>query len=159
MKVIDNGQLAISLGVGALGGLFFFGASWIPDAAGYSTVGPAVVPRLVGAALLLCAGFLAYEVARGGFRNHDEAAERALPTDWVAFAWVSAGLVLYGLLIERAGFVPASMALYLCVARGFDSRRWALNALVALALAIAIFATFTHGLGLNLPRGVLAGLL
>ncbi len=131
----------------------------IPDAAGYSTVGPAVVPRVVGGALLVAAAFLVYEVLRGGFRNHDEAAERALLTDWAALAWISAGLIIYGLLIERAGFILASLVLFLCTARGFNNRRWGLNVLIALVLAIGIFSLFTYGLGLNLPKGILSGIL
>jgi putative tricarboxylic transport membrane protein len=159
MQAPDKGQLALALGVGALGAFFLIGAAYIPDAAGYSTVGPALAPRLVGAALLLCAGLLVHEVLRGGFRNHDEAGQRALPTDWVAFAWVSAGLILYGLSIERAGFIPASIVLFVCVTRAFDSRRWGTNALIATVLSFAIFALFTYGLGLNLPKGVFAAVL
>lgn len=159
MGKFDIGQFALSLGIGALGLFFLVGSYSIPDAAGYSTVGPAIVPRAVGIALLVCAAFLIYEVIRGGFRNHDEAAERALITDWVALGWISAGLILYGLLIEWAGFIFASIVLFLCTARGFNSRRWTSNALIALVLSVGIFALFTYGLGLNLPKGLLSGIL
>ena len=159
MKSLDKGQLALSLGVAAIGLFFLLGSFSIPDAAGYSTVGPAIMPRVVGIGLLIAAVFLCYEVFRGGFRNHDEAAERALKTDWAALAWISAGLILYGLLIERAGFIIASIVLFLCTARGFNSRRWASNALIALVLAALIFSMFTYGLGLNLPKGIFSGIL
>lgn len=159
MKTLDKGQLALSAGVAAIGAFFFFGSYYIPDAAGYSTVGPAMVPRVVGAVLAVLGGFLGYEVLRGGFRHHDEAAERAQPTDWAAFAWLSAGLILYGLLIERGGFIVASVVLYLCTARGFNSRRWLLNAITAVVLAFAIFAMFNYGLGLNLPKGIFEAIL
>jgi putative tricarboxylic transport membrane protein len=159
MKGIDGGQMAVALGVAAIGLFFFAGSFYIPDAAGYSTVGPALIPRVVGGVLIFLGGFLAYEVVRGGFRNHDEAAERALHMDWAAFAWVSGGLIAYGLLIERAGFIVSSVVLFVCVARSFGSRRWTVNTIVALVLAIAIFAAFNYGLGLNLPKGVLEGVL
>ena len=45
------------------------------------------------------------------------------------------------------------------VARGFGSRRWLLNALTGVVLAVLIFAVFNYGLGLTLPAGVLKGLL
>ena len=151
--------MAVSLGVAAIGVFFFAGSFYIPDAAGYSTVGPALIPRVVGGVLIFLGGFLVYEVLRGGFRNHDEASERALPMDWGAFAWVSGGLIIYGLLIERAGFIVSSVVLFVCVARSFGSRRWAVNAVVALVLAVAIFAAFNYGLGLNLPKGILEGVL
>jgi putative tricarboxylic transport membrane protein len=157
--VIDKGQFAVSLGAGVLGAFFLVGSFLLTDAAGYSTVGPAAVPRFVGIALLIASGFLFYEVVRGGFRNHDEQAERALGFDWHAFGWISGGLILYGLLIEHAGFILASIILFLCTARGFNNRRWLFNAVVAAVLAIFIFAVFNYGLGLNLPKGVLKAVL
>ena len=159
MKTIDKGQLALSVGVGAIG-LFFLVGSWqIPDAAGYSTVGPAVVPRVVGIVLLVLAGFLVFEVWRGGYRNHDEEAEGNLGMDWSAFAWISGGLIAYGLVIETAGFIAASVLLFVATARGFGSRRWRSNVLIALVMAIIIFALFTYGLGLNLPKGIFKDIL
>ena len=67
----------------------------------------------MGGALLVLAGFLVYEVVRGGYRNHDEAAERALGMDWTAFAWISVGLIANGLVIEGLGFIIASLLLFL----------------------------------------------
>ena len=154
-----GGQWALSLGVMVIGLFFFIGSWWIPDSAGYSTVGPALVPRVVGAALLLLSAMLCWEVFRGGFRHHDEASEQVLPFDWRAFAWLTAGLMIYGLLIERAGFIIASCVLFVCVARAFRSPRWLSNTLIALLLSISIFALFTYGLGLNLPKGILRGVL
>lgn len=157
---MPKGQLFLSLGVIALGAAVLAGAFMIPDAAGYSTVGPAAVPKVVGAALLLLGAFLVYEVLwLKGFRNHDEDAERALPMNWTAFAWLSGGLIVYGLTIEHIGFVPASVLLFLATAAGFNSKRWVLNAVVAFVLAAAIFALFNYGLGLNLPKGFLKGVL
>ena len=40
------------------------------------------------------------------------------------------GIIAYGLLVERAGFIIASTLLFVMVARGFGSRRWLLNAVV-----------------------------
>ncbi len=154
-----RGQLALSIGVTAIGAFFLAGSFYVPDAAGYSTVGPAIVPRAVGAALVVLGVLLIIEVLRGGFRNHDEAAERALKTDWRAIAWVSAGLLGYGVLIEHAGFIISSVWLFVMTARSFGSQRWLLNAVIALVLAIAIFAAFNYGLGLNLPKGILKGIL
>lgn len=157
---MPKGQLILSCGVIALGAAVLGGAFQIPDAAGYSTVGPAAVPKAVGAALLLLGAFLVYEVVwLKGFRNHDEEAERALPMNWTAFAWISGGLILYGLTIEHLGFVPSSVLLFMATAAGFNSRRWLSNAIIALVLATAIFALFNYGLGLNLPKGFLKGVI
>lgn len=156
---LHRGQLALALGVLAIGAFFLIGSYYLPDAAGYSTVGPSMVPRAVGAGLVLLGALLAVEVWRGGFRHHDESAEAARKSDWRALAWVSAGLLGYGLTIEQLGFVISSVWLFLMTARAFGSRRWLLNACIALVLAGAVFATFNYGLGLNLPKGILGGIL
>ena len=153
------GHVAIAAGVLALGGAVLWGSFHLPTGGGYAQVGPGVVPRIVGIGMLVLGALLLREALTGGFRGIDEEAEARLPMDWRAFAWVTAGIVAYGLLVERLGFVLASIILFLLVARSFGSRRWALNALVALVLASAIFAVFTYGLGLMLPAGVLKPLL
>ncbi len=159
MQKMIAGQFALSVGVIAFGFFFFIGSFFIPDAAGYSTVGPTHAPRAVGISLILLGSLLLWEVIRGGFRNHDEAAEQALTTDWLAFAWVSVGLLLYGTLIEWAGFIPASVVLFMCTARAFNSQRWLLNVFIAIVMAVSIFALFNYGLGLSLPKGLLKGIL
>ena len=159
MKTTHKGQLAVALGVAALGIAILAGAWFIPDAAGYSTVGPAAIPRLVGVGLLIAAAALLWEVLRGGLRHHDEAAEQALPTDWAAFIWISVAILTYGLLIERAGFIVSSILLYVLTAVGFGSRRWLLNAGIGAVIAVVIYVAFQRGLGLSLPPGIFKGLL
>ena len=152
-----GGQLAVAAGVLALGGLVTWGSFHLPTGGGYAQVGPGVVPRIVGIGILVLGAWLLREALGGGFPGIDEAAEARVPMHWVSFAWVSGGIVAYGLLIERAGFILASTLLFVMVARGFSSRRWWLNTLSGVVLAIAVYAIFTHGLGLMLPAGVLKG--
>lgn len=153
------GQAAVAAGVIAIGGLILWGSFHLPTGGGYAQVGPGVVPRIVGSITLLLGAWLMREAFTGGFRGVDEAAEEAMPIEWPAFAWVTAGLVGYGLVIERAGFILASTLLFMLVARGFGSRRWLLNALTGVVLAALIFAVFNYGLGLTLPAGLLKGVL
>jgi len=154
-----KGQIAVSAGVLALGAIVLAGAWELPAGGGYAQVGPGVVPRIVGGVLLLLGALLLREALTGGFRGVDEEAEVHLPMDWKAFGWLSGGIILYGLLVERAGFLIASTLLFVAVARGFTSRRWLSNALVGFAVAAFIFAVFNYGLGLQLPAGILKGLL
>jgi putative tricarboxylic transport membrane protein len=153
------GQLAVAAGVLALGAFVSWGSFNLPTGGGYAQVGPGVVPRMVGIGTLVLGAWLLYEALSGGFRGLDEEAEARMPMHWAAFAWVSAGLIAYGLLIERAGFILSSVLLFLLVARGFGSRRWLLNTMSAAILAAAIYAIFTYGLGLTLPPGVLKGIV
>jgi putative tricarboxylic transport membrane protein len=154
-----KGQIAVSAGVLALGAFVLAGAWELPAGGGYAQVGPGVVPRVVGGVLLLLGAMLLREALTGGYRGVDEEAEVHLPMDWKSFGWVSAGIIVYGLLVERAGFLIASTLLFVAVARGFASRRWLLNAAVGLVIASFIFAVFNYGLGLQLPAGVLRAIL
>jgi putative tricarboxylic transport membrane protein len=158
MKV-PRGQLAVSVGILALGVLILGGAFYLPAGAGYAQVGPGVVPKFVGGGLILLAAGLLREVFTGGYRGVDEEAELHLPMDWVAFAWVSGAIIVYGLLVERLGFVIASTLLFMFSARSFGSRRWLLNAIVGMLLAAFVFAIFNYGLGLTLPPGILKPIL
>ena len=154
-----KGQVAVSIGIAALGLLVLAGALELPAGGGYAQVGPGVVPRIVGGVLLLLGAMLLKEALTGGFRGVDEEAEVHLPMNWPAFAWVSGGILVYGLLVERAGFILASILLFVAVARSFGSRRWTSNALVGLAVGAFIFAFFNYGLGLQLPAGLLRPIL
>ncbi|MGE0357500.1 MAG: tripartite tricarboxylate transporter TctB family protein [Burkholderiales bacterium] len=154
-----KGQIAVSAGVLVLGALVLAGAWDLSTGGGYAQVGPGVVPRIVGGALLALGALLLREAMTGGFRGIDEEAEVHLPMDWGAFAWITGGIILYGLLVERAGFILASTLLFAAVARSFASRRWLSNALVGLALGAFIFGVFNYALGLTLPAGVLRGIL
>jgi putative tricarboxylic transport membrane protein len=154
-----HGQVAVAVGELAIGLAILGGSFSLPTGGGYAQVGPGVVPRVVGIGLIILGGFLMREAFTGGFDGVDEEAEARLPMDWLAFAWVSAGIVGYGLLVEHAGFIIASTLLFVLVARGFNSRRWLVNAVTGLVLAIVVFAIFNYGLGLTLPAGVIAPLL
>lgn len=153
------GQLAVAAGVLVLGALIVWGSYHLPTGGGYAQVGPGLVPRLVGIGLVLVGAMLVAEALRGGFRGLDEEEERRLGTDLAAFAWITAGILAYGVAVERLGFILASIVLFVMVARAFGSRRWLLNAAVGALLAAAIFAVFNYGLGLTLPPGVLRPLL
>ena len=154
-----TGQVAVAAGVLAIGAGILWGSFNLPTGGGYAQVGPGVVPRIVGVGVLLLGALLAREAFTGGFRGVDEEAEAHTPMDWRAFAWATAGILAYGLTVVPVGFVPASVVLFLLVARSFGSRRWLLNAVVGLVLAVIIFAIFTYGLGLMLPPGILRPLL
>ncbi len=154
-----TGHLAIAAGVAAIGLFILVGAFFLPAGGGYAQVGPGVVPRVVGIGLIVIGGFLIREALTGGFRGVDEEAERKLPMDWLSFAWVTGGIFVYGIFVEIAGFILASTALFVMVARGFNSRRYLMNAIGGIVLAIGIFAIFTYGLGLSLPKGVFKAVL
>src|SRR5512132_2601784 len=128
------GQVALAAGVMALAAAILWGAMELPTSGGYAQVGPGVVPRIVGACLLILGVFLMREAFAGGFRGVDEEEEARIPIHWASFGWVTAGILGYGLLIEHAGFILSSTLLFVLVARGFGSGRWLLNAITGAVL-------------------------
>ena len=62
-------------------------------------------------------------------------------------------------LLEPAGFILTAALLFWLVARAFERPRPGRDAVVAVLLSAFVYFVFTMGLGLLLPRGVLAGLL
>ncbi len=148
-----TGQVVVGLIVVAIGAGILWVASDLPAQAGYAGIGPGALPRVVGSVLLLLGLLLTVQAWRRGFDGHDEAAERALGFDRAGFAWVSGGLVGYGLLVEPASFIVASTLLFAMTARGFGSRRPVFDVIVGLLLAAAVYAMFSLGLKIQLPVG------
>lgn len=155
--------MILSLAVLALGvGVYFRGAN-LSGAGGYARIGPDMVPMIVGVGLCVIGVWLLRDaLTADGWREvpPDDAAERGEHAFRPgAFLWVAGGLVAQMALVNNAGFVLAGLALYLCVARGFGSTRWFRDALVGLAIALAVFLFFVKFLNVNLPAGWLQPLL
>ena len=152
-------MLGILLGAGSFG---------IPLGVGYDRIGPRFFPTLVAAGLVLLGVWLAVTGLRSSTNpRHKERAvateaefsEADVPTNWRALGFLAAGLLLCLALFERGGFVIASSALFWVAACGFGSERPLRDAVIAVALSVAVFLAFTRGLGLTLPLGVLGGVL
>jgi putative tricarboxylic transport membrane protein len=148
-------HFAVAIGVVAVGGLFLALVPTIEAATGYAGVGARFFPAVIGAGLVALGFALAFDSWRHGFVGVDEREAAATPTDWVAFAWISASLLAAGLAIEAAGFILACTLLFLFATRAFGDRRYIMNSVVGLVLAAAVFAAFNYGLGLTLPVGFL----
>jgi hypothetical protein len=153
------GQYAVAGGLLLLGIAMAVGTLTLPEASGYAKVGPKLAPTIISAALVALALVLLKEVWAGGMRGVDEEAEAGNPLNKKAFAWISAGLILNGLVMVPAGFILAGTALFVCACKGFDSVRPVRDALIGLVIATATFAFFNYVLGLSLPQGVLGPIL
>ncbi|MGH7830472.1 MAG: tripartite tricarboxylate transporter TctB family protein, partial [Candidatus Binatia bacterium] len=61
--------------------------------------------------------------------------------------------VLNVALVDRAGYIPATMLLFILAARGLGSRRYLASAAAGFILALATYLAFTRLLDLRLPPG------
>jgi putative tricarboxylic transport membrane protein len=158
----NRGHLWIGLGTALLGVLLAIGASQIGGSAGYGGAGPAFLPWLVSL-VLIGLGLLQAVVA---LRSGVELVEApTFDPRWKAVAWVSAGVLLNALLIERIGFIPSCALLFALAARGFrlgaDGRpglgTLGRDFIIGLVISAPVFWVFTKVLGLTLPALVKGG--
>ncbi len=149
-------EVALSLGVVALGlGVAAVTAS-LPSEGGYAGIGPNFIPAVVAAGIILLGVWLSIEAFTGGWRKapeHSEVFEKN------PFLWVSGGLFAHMALIGWAGFVIAGTVLFACVARGFGSRRIVRDLAIALVFCVGIYLFFVKLLNVGLPAGWLAPVL
>ena len=69
-------------------------------------------------------------------------------TYWRPLLWILGSVVLFGLLVQPAGIVIATLTLVLVCAFGGHEFHWKEQVIEAVILAIAVVAIFSYGLGL-----------
>jgi putative tricarboxylic transport membrane protein len=149
-------EVALSLGVVALGLGVAGVTATLPSEGGYAGIGPNFIPAVVAAGIIAVGIWLAAEAFTGGWRKAPEHQEVFQKNP---FLWVSAGLFAHMALIAWAGFVVAGTVLFACVARGFGSRRVARDLAIALVITLGIYLFFVKLLNVGLPAGWLAPVL
>ncbi|MGD9711531.1 MAG: tripartite tricarboxylate transporter TctB family protein [Thermomicrobiales bacterium] len=153
-------ELALAVGVTVLGAIVIWQTTEIRLTPINSRVGPRIIPYVIGTGLVVTGIWLFIDILRGRTAavvggEDSEDADPTLPTDWKTVGLISASLVAYLLLIERAGFVVASSVLFFGAAFAMGSRRYLRDALAGVLLSMFTFVLFTEGLSLRLPEGIL----
>jgi putative tricarboxylic transport membrane protein len=152
-------QTLLGLGALLIAAVLAWGARSLPDAVGYSGVGPGVLPWFVSGVLALCGVLLLAQSLRGGYKNLEEGSgsERG---DWHAMAWVSAGILANAALVTRLGFVLSCALCFVLAVRGLrisegrpagNLRQVLIDTFTGLAIAAPAFWLFTKLLAINLP--------
>ena len=153
---LHSGELLISLALIALGTFVVYETQGIAETQSYAHVGPRLFPYLIGCGLTVCGAVLAWHAFTGGWRHVPLDDAHDAP-DWMAFVIISAGVILHMVIIGWAGFIIASIVLFVLVAWGFGSRRIVRDVIIAAVLAVVVFFIFTLALGLSLPKGPFGG--
>ncbi|HET6919824.1 MAG TPA: tripartite tricarboxylate transporter TctB family protein [Jiangellaceae bacterium] len=155
-------ELGVALFLLALGVLVLADAARIPQTAGQTgPIGPKAVPYVLGAALVVLSVLLAIDVLRGG-RGEQETGEDidlSHGTDWRTVLILIGAFLANVVLIERVGWPVSGAILFFGVAFALGSRHFIRDPLIAIALSIGTWYLFALGLGIELPVGVLKGIL
>lgn len=150
--LVGAGVLLLAIGLA-------WGATAIPAQAGYAGVGPNFLPWVVAAALGICGGMLLWQARHGGYQDLEEptGAERA---DWVAMAWVAAGVLANAALITVLGFILSCTLCFMLAVRGLrlaegraggGGMRTLQDFATGFLIAAPAFWLFTKLLAINLP--------
>jgi putative tricarboxylic transport membrane protein len=154
-QTIAGAGLAIGLGLIAIASVIGFDTMQMQVPPSYARVGPQIFPYIIAIGLAITGAHIAWKSYRGG----DEVIDEVEPTDWKSVGIIVAGLIAHMNLLKPLGFVPAGLILFMSVAFAFGSRRYGRDTIVGFLLVLFAYLGFTYGLGLQLPPGILKGLL
>ncbi len=149
--------LAVALCVLAFGVGVAYMTTLISVPPTYAKVGPTMFPYTVGAALICLGGFLLRDALSGTWSCDANNTDVPKP-DLGPMGWVVAGLSVNLVLIGYVGFILASTAMFVFVAKAFGSRRLWLAAIVGFALALLAYFGFARVLDLRMGSGLIEDL-
>lgn len=158
----DRAQYVLCAALGLLGVLLLWDAARIGSATSSNDpVGPRAVPIVLGVGLLVVSVLYAVDISRGGRGEAEEGEDVDLTVraDWRTLGLLAFFFILNALLIEPLGWVISGSILFWGSAFALGNRHHLRGLAVGIALALATFYAFAIGLGVNLPAGVLQGIL
>jgi putative tricarboxylic transport membrane protein len=158
----DWSELVVALLLLVLGGAVLRDAAGLQAGLGRTgPIGPKAIPVAIGSALLIGAVVLAVDVLRGGRGDQEEGEDVDLShgTDWRTMGLLFGAFLANVLLIERAGWPVSGAVLFFGSSYALGSRRVVRDIALALVLSIGSWYLFVLGLGIDLPVGVLEGIL
>jgi putative tricarboxylic transport membrane protein len=125
------------------------------------TVSPKVFPFAIALILMGLCAILFIRILRGDIATPEglEPGDPIEKSDYKTFAIVFASLFAYLLLIERAGFVIAALVTFFGITVAFDNKRPERSILFGSIFILLIYLSFTKFLNVQLPAGILEGIL
>ena len=130
----------------------------VPPASG--TVGPQIFPYLVSGFLILVSIGIIIQVLRGNLGQPEgtEFGDTIEKTDFKTLLVVAGSMATYPLLIERAGCIVASTVAFFGVSFAFGAKNVVKNLIISVIFSSIVYFSFTRGLNVNLPSGIMGGL-
>jgi putative tricarboxylic transport membrane protein len=155
-----KGELAFAGSLLILGLIVVFDTKnmLVPPASG--TIGPQIFPYLVSGFLILVSIGIIIQILRGNLGQPEgtEFGDTIEKTDFKTLLIVAGTMATYPLLIERAGFIIASTVAFFGVSFAFGAKNAPKNLLISLIFSLIVYFSFTRGLNVNLPSGILRGI-
>lgn len=155
-----KGELAFASSLLILGIVVLFDTRRMLVPPGSGTVGPQIFPYLVSGLVIIVALGIFVEIFRGNLGQPEgtEFGDTVDKTDYKSLLIVAGSMATYPLLIERAGFVAATSVVFFGVSFAFGAKNPVKNLLVSLIFSLIVYFSFTRGLNVNLPSGIMGGI-
>jgi len=144
----DGAALTVAAILALVAIVIFRDAASLPQARGYSGVGPADVPRWIAWGLVILSVWSVIAAFREAPQTRD-------PQDAGPIFWIIGGLAVQLALLNIVGFVIATGLLFAATARAFGKRNLALTFPIGLVFSLIIYMIFAGLLDLSLPAGPL----
>jgi putative tricarboxylic transport membrane protein len=124
---------------------------------GSGTVGPQIFPYVVSGFVIFISLGLFFQIFRGnlGVPEGTEFGEIVERTDFKSLAMVAGSMLTYPLLIERAGFIIATTVVFFGVAFAYGAKNLLKNLLISIIFSLIVYFSFSKGLNVGLPAGIL----
>ncbi|NAZ85373.1 tripartite tricarboxylate transporter TctB family protein [Kineococcus indalonis] len=158
----DLSQLGVCVLLLALGAVVFADTATLSQGlVDEGVVGPRPVPYVVAAGLVLTAVALAVDVLRGGRGQVEDGEDVDLSagTDWARLGVLALVFAANVLLVERLGWVVSAAVFFGATAKVLGGRSLLRGIAVGAVLSLLTFYFFWTVLGIQLPPGVLDGVL
>jgi putative tricarboxylic transport membrane protein len=155
-------ELGVAVLLFVLGGVALYDASTLAtNAATRGPLNSATMPIVVGGLLVVLGVALAIDVLRGGRGDIEggEDIDLEAPTAWVPFVAIGGVFLANAVLVETLGWPITGTALFWGAVTALGSRRYVRDFLVSAAIALGSYLLFAYALDVNLPAGVLQGVI
>lgn len=125
------------------------------------TVSPKLFPYAISTYLMVQSLVLMVRIVMGDVAEPEsmDGLEGSDKTDFKTFGLVLGSLLAFVLLIERAGFIIAASVTFFGITVAFDNKKPGRAALFGTIFVTVIYLAFTKFLNVQLPAGILKGIL
>lgn len=157
----NRGEYGVAALLAALGLWAIIDAMGIDDPTSRGFITARTMPIIVGVLLLLTAVVLAIDIARGGHGEQEggEDVDLSHGSDWKTVALLVGAFAFNAAFIDRIGWpITGAIMFFLCTI-ALGGRHYVRTAVLASILSFGSWYLFYLGLGINLPLGLLDGVL
>ncbi|MEV4888337.1 tripartite tricarboxylate transporter TctB family protein [Nonomuraea sp. NPDC055795] len=154
-------ELGLALALLAVGVYVIVGTLNVEAATSVVGLGPRFFPMLVGGAITVVGLFYVIDVVRGGRGDPEESEDidADAPADLKQVGLVGGVFLAFTALLDTLGWVIAGSLLFFGLSLALGAEHRVRAAIIGVVLGLGTYLAFVKGLGVNLPAGLLEGVI